>query len=159
MSQTEDYCLGDTDSRSTWILFRWTTKKGRLIKAKPTKLYKFFKNYNWNWQEVRVFVKQGLVGVWNGCIVTLRPEGCSWQPLTDIVLRMAVGVLESDTVQKIQVLSIAGTCLKPHPQWPPSSILNGWTTATPFWVLNAFFSLMVKADVQCMFNKPQNRLF
>lgn len=48
------------------------------------------------------------------------------------VLRMAGGALESDNVQKIQVLSDAGTCLKPHPQWPPSSVLDACSTVTPF---------------------------
>ena len=53
-----------------------------------------------------------------------KTTGCSWQLLADIVLRMAHAVLESHTVQKIQVLSDAITCLKPQPQWPPGSILN-----------------------------------
>ena len=71
LSQTEDYSPGDTDSRSAWILFRWTAKCGRLIKAKTTKLHKLFvKSQDWSWQEVMVLVKQGLVGVKNGCLVT-----------------------------------------------------------------------------------------
>ena len=32
------------------------------------------------------------------------------------------------------------TCLRAHPQWPPAFIINAWTTVTPFWFLNAFFS-------------------
>ena len=44
---------------------------------------------------------------------------------------MAGSVLVFDTVQKIQVLSDAGERLKPHPQWPPGSILAAWTTVTP----------------------------
>ena len=41
------------------------------MKAKTAKLRKLFvKNWDWNWQEVRVFVKQGFVRVQNGCIVT-----------------------------------------------------------------------------------------
>ena len=81
------------------------------------------------------------------------PAGSCWQI---IVLRMVWWCLQ---VKKIQVPSNAGTCLKPHPQGLTSSIFNAWSTATPYWVLNAFFSLMVKADVQCMFNRPQNKLF
>lgn len=39
--------------------------------AKDAKLYKLFvKNYNWNWQEVRVLVKQVLVGIHHGCTAT-----------------------------------------------------------------------------------------
>ena len=46
---------------------------------------------------------------------------------------MVGGVLETHTVQKIQIMSNAETtCLKPHPQWPPSSILDARTTVTPF---------------------------
>ena len=44
--------------------------------------------------------------------------------LADIILRMAGGVLEYDVVQKIQILSDTGMCLKSHAQWPPRSILN-----------------------------------
>ena len=65
---------------------------------------------------------------------------------------MAGGALVFDTVQNIQVLSDAGMCLKPHPQQPPGSILDAWTTITQFWFLNAFFPLMFKADVQSMFD-------
>ena len=72
---------------------------------------------------------------------------------------MPGSVLESDTVQKIQVLSNTRTCVKSCPQWIPSSILDAWTTVTLIWFLNVFFSLMVKANVQCMLNRPQNRLF
>ena len=53
----------------------------------------------------------------------MGPQGGSWQPPADTVLRMAGDVLESDPVQKIQVLSDAGTCLRPHPQWALDSIL------------------------------------
>lgn len=39
-------------------------------------------------------------------------------------LKTAGGVPELDAVQKTQVLSDVGTCLKPHLQWPPSSMLD-----------------------------------
>lgn len=54
----------------------------------------------------------------------------------------------TDTAQKTQVLSDAGVCLKP--QRPPDSILDAWTTMSPVRVLNAFFSLMVKAPAHCL---------
>ena len=53
----------------------------------------------------------------------MRLQAYSWQLLADIILRM-IGVLECDIVQEIQVLSDTGTCLKPHLQWLPSSILD-----------------------------------
>jgi len=37
------------------------------------------------------------------------------QLLADIIFKIADGTLDFDTVQKIQVLSDAGMCLKPHP--------------------------------------------
>lgn len=49
----------------------------------------------------------------------LRPQGCSWQWPADTVLRMPGGVLGSDKVRKIQVLSDAGMYPQPHPQWAP----------------------------------------
>ena len=55
-----------------------------------------------------MLIKQGLVGAQTGCLVLQEdPEisGCSCQLPADTVLRMSVGVFESDTVQKIQVLS------------------------------------------------------
>ena len=48
----------------------------------------------------------------------------SWQLLADIVLKMTGNGLEFDTVQKTQVLSNTGMCLKPHSQWPPCSTLD-----------------------------------
>ena len=57
-----------------------------------------------------MLIKQGLVGAQNGCLVLREdPEisGCSCQLPADPVLRMSVGVFESDTVHKIQVLSDA----------------------------------------------------
>ena len=47
---------------------------------------------------------QGLAGLRTGFLVPFRPSGCSWQLLADTVLRMTGDVLESDTVQKTQVL-------------------------------------------------------
>ena len=38
--------------------------------GKTTKLHKLFIKNKWSWKEVRVLVKQGLVGVQNGGIVT-----------------------------------------------------------------------------------------
>ena len=48
---------------------------------------------------------------------------------------MTDGILEFDTVQKIQILSDVRMCLKSHPQWPLGSIFNAWTIVTPFWFL------------------------
>ena len=50
--------------------------------------------------------------------------------------------------------SDAEMCLKLYPQWSLSSIWYAWTIVTPFWFLKTFFSLTVKADVQCMFDRP-----
>ena len=82
-------------SRSTWIAFLQTTKWERFIKVKTARLQLlhnlFIKNYNWSWQEVRVLVKQGLIGVWNGYIVTRGNSLAISLQLAD-VLKM-VGVL------------------------------------------------------------------
>ena len=45
-------------------------------------------------------------------------------------------------------------CLKLYLQWPLSSIWYAWTIVTPFWFSKTFFSLTVKADVQCVFDRP-----
>lgn len=53
----------------------------------------------------------------HGCIVARRDLDTirlQLDILADIVLRMAGSILEFDTVQKIQVLSDAETCLKNH---------------------------------------------
>ena len=74
-----------------------------------------------------MLVKQGLIGNQNGCLVTRGDrEAIRWQlaVLIDTVLRMAGDVLESDPVQKIQVLSDVATCLRPHSQWVLDSILE-----------------------------------
>lgn len=54
----------------------------------------------------------------------MRPSGYSQQPLVDIVSRIAGGVLEFDAVHEIHVPGDAGMGTEPHPQWPPSSILD-----------------------------------
>ena len=69
----------------------------------------------------------------------------SWQLLADTVLRIDGGILDSDTLQEIQGHSNTGICLKPCPQGLSSFVLISTCT----------FSLVVKADVQCMFNRPQ----
>lgn len=64
-----------------------------------------------SWQEIRVLLKQGLIGVGNDYIAA------SWGNLKPQILRMAVlsgGILESHTAQQIQVLGDAGTCLIPQ---------------------------------------------
>ena len=81
--------------------------------------------------------KQRFVGVQNDYIAvkwegSLKLQGCSWQLLADIVLKMAGGVPEFAIAQKIQVLRDSGMCLKPHPQWPPSSILDVRIIVSPF---------------------------
>ena len=68
-----------------------------------------------------------------------------------------VFVLVYNTFQKTQVFSNTRTCPKSHLQWPPSFTLNIWTTATPFWLSNPFPSTMAKADIQCIFNRSNNR--
>ena len=40
-----------------------------------------------------------------------------------VVLKMASGIVEFDTVLKIQILRYAEICLKPYPLWLPISIL------------------------------------
>ena len=69
-----------------------------------------------------------------------------------------VFVLVCNTVQKTQVFSNTITCPKPCIQWPPSFTLDVWTTATPFWLSNAFPSSMAKADAQRLSERSQNRL-
>ena len=54
----------------------------------------------------------------------MKLQGCIQQLLADTVLKMFGGVLEFDTVQKIQILSDVRMCLKSHPQWPLGSIFN-----------------------------------
>ena len=58
----------------------------------------------------RVLLKQELLGVQNGCMVTRKDlKTIRWQlVLADTILRMAGRVLQFDILQKIQVLSDAG---------------------------------------------------
>lgn len=73
-----------------------------------------------------MLIKHGFLGGQNGYMVTrggdFETRSCCWQLLVEIILRLADGVCEFDTVQKTQVLRDEGTCLKPHRQWPPGSI-------------------------------------
>ena len=72
---------------------------------------------------MRVLVKQGLVGIQNGCTVIKGDlEILSVQLPDDTLSKMPGGVLEFDTVHKIQVLSDARTCLNNGhlaPFWMP----------------------------------------
>ena len=72
---------------------------------------------------MRVLVKQGLVGIQNGCTVRKGDfEILSMQLPADTLSKMPGGVLEFDTVHKIQVLSDTGTCLNNGhlaPFWMP----------------------------------------
>ena len=61
-------------------------------------------------------------------------------------------------VQKIQILSNIGTNLKPGPQMATQLCFECLNHSYSIFTSKCIFSLMVKADVQCMFNKPQNRL-
>ena len=72
---------------------------------------------------MRGLVKQGLVGIQNGCTVIKGDlEILSLQLPADTLSKMPGGVLEFDTVHKIQVLSDTGTCLNSGhltPLWMP----------------------------------------
>ena len=41
----------------------------------------------------------------------MKLQGCREQLMADTVLKMASGVLEFDTVQKVEVLNDSGTCI------------------------------------------------
>ena len=75
-----------------------------------------------------MLIQRGLVGVQNVYrVVKLGGEGFEMTRLQlaaarRYFLKTAGGVLELDAVQKIQVLSDMETCLRPHPQRPPSCI-------------------------------------
>ena len=66
----------------------------------------FLTNYNWSYLEVRVLVKQGLVGGlklrygYNKDLETLKSQ------LESVVLNMIGGVLGFDTIQKKFMLSV-----------------------------------------------------
>ena len=63
----------------------------------------------------------------------LKLQDCSWQLLADIVSKTAAGVLEFDTVQKIQALSKVRTYL--------NHIYNGHVA--PFGSLNHRYSILI----------------
>ena len=78
-------------------------------------------------QELKVLIKQELAGVQNVCIVTTGDLETTRLQLPDAskyCLRTVGDVLESDTIQKMQILSKAEMYLKPHSQQPSSFILN-----------------------------------
>lgn len=78
--------------------------------------------------------------------------------IADTVLGMDSGILEYDKVKKIEVLSDAETCLKPHLQWPPSSVLNSCTSYSI--LIFKCISLMIKADVNaCLIGRKQVIVF
>ena len=65
-----------------------------------------------------MLVKQGLVGVQNGYIVTsgdLETIRLQLIAASNYCFENDWYILEIETVQKIQVLSDAGMCLKPNP--------------------------------------------
>lgn len=74
--------------------------------------------------------------------------------IADTVLGMDGGILECDKIQEIQVLGDAETCLKPHPQWPPSSVLNFCTSYSI--LIFKCIPLMIDADVNaCLIGHKQ----
>ena len=110
-----------------------------------------------NFYKKQRLVKGRLVGVWNGCIFIrgkLEITGLHLATARWHYFERYGGIFESNAVQKIQLLRDIRTCLKAPPQWPPSSMLDSWTTVIPVSFLNAFFSL----NVECMLDRPQNRL-
>lgn len=52
----------------------------------------------------------------------MKLKGYSCQLLTGIVWKTASGIPEFDSVQKIQVLSDTGACLKSRTEWPTGFI-------------------------------------
>ena len=115
---------------STWIMFLWTTKWRKLIKAEAARP-QIVIFYLWNiiigTDEVRVLVKKGLIGVWNGCIVTrvtLRPQSGSCQLMSQIPLVVSFVWY----VHRKFKFHGSGTCVSPDLQWAPHSAfvcLNG----------------------------------
>ena len=75
---------------------------------------------------------QGLIGVQNDGIFTrgnlwhmIASGSCFWS------------FFESgwfDAVRTFRFVVDVGTCLKPHPQWPPGFALNAWTTVNSFFI-------------------------
>ena len=95
--------------------------------------------------------------IYNGIFETISLQ-LPIATIANTVLGMDSGILECDKVQKIQVLSDAETCLKSHLQWPPSSVLNSWTSYS-----NLIFKcipLMIEADVNvCLIGHKQVIVF
>ena len=110
------------------------------IKAKPTKLHKLFVN-NCNWSCKKSGCLLSKDWVWHSCTITRGdPETLRWQLPADLVLRMAGGVLEPDTVQKRSRGSQGcRNASETTSTWPPSSSMDAWTTATPFWFFFFFW--------------------
>ena len=78
--------------------------------------------------------------------------------IADTILGMDGGILECDKVQEIQVFSDAETCLKPHPQWPPSLVLNFCTSYSI--LIFKYIPLMIEADVNaCLIGHKQIIVF
>ena len=104
-------------------------KCGRKKKKKPEK-------NGWSWQEVRVLVKQGFFGIWNG--YTAMKLGGKDFKTSSLQLAAAIRYCFENGwwypwvwySSKIQLLNDAVMYLKPHLQWPPSSTLDAWTIVT-----------------------------
>ena len=85
----------------------------------------------------------------------LRPQICTLQLLADIILRELVVSLSLIEFRKFKFSAIQKHVWKyihnghPAPYWMPEPV-------TLIWFLNVLFSLMVKADVQHMFNRSWN---
>lgn len=60
----------------------------------------FIKNSNWSWQEVRILVKQELIGVPNVCIVIMGNNLETTRSQLADVLKMIVSVLAYGTVHR-----------------------------------------------------------
>lgn len=88
---------GDTDIRNTWTVFCWTSKRRRPIRSQTTRLDKLFvKNKHWSWQEMKMLIRQGLVGIWNDFVVAKEgnSETPRWQQqwLAEVGLQMASNI-------------------------------------------------------------------
>lgn len=140
-----NYSLGDTYSRNTWIAICRNTKWGGvLINHKGTVSYRriFTKKHNCSWQKLRVFVKQGLAGVWNYCIATRLTwdhKSYGWQLLIDIVLKMAGSVLKSDIAQKIHRFSEMQNMSETTLTMAVHLHFECLKQVTPFCFVNTFF--------------------
>ena len=76
---------------------------------------------------------QGLIGVQKWLHIYKGELTAIWLHLvaaSDNFLKMA-GLMQFRTF----IFSVdVGTCLKPHPQWPPGFTLNAWTTVNSFFI-------------------------